>query len=477
MSDYPLVVDLDGTLVSTDLLHESLLSLLRSHPLSLLVLPFRIFSGKASFKRYVTQRTQLTPETLPYNQELLEWLVEQRNNGREIILCTASDRRFAEQVAEHLELFDDVMASDGITNLGGEMKASALCERLGKGQFDYVGNSTADLPIWECASRGVVVNASEKLSRRAADSCPVAKTFPAHPATIRVWAGAIRMQQWLKNLLLFAPVLAAHTALDFPMGLAMLLAFIAFSLSASATYLVNDLLDLDSDRLHPRKRLRPFAAGVISIPLGLAAAAGLLAAGLVLAFFVGHLFLVCLLTYLALTLTYSWYLKRLLLLDCITLAMLYTLRIIAGAAAVNMGLSFWLLAFSVFLFLSLAFVKRYAELEVLLLEGREYAHGRAYRISDASLLQTLGVSSGFAAALVLSLYLNSEEVLLLYNTPEIVWGAVLVLLYWISWMWMQAHRGLMHDDPLVFAIKNPVSLLAGAIFLLVLVMGTLGPPW
>jgi len=285
------------------------------------------------------------------------------------------------------------------------------------------------------------------------------------------------MQQWLKNLLLFAPVLAAHTALDFPMGLAMLLAFIAFSLSASATYLVNDLLDLDSDRLHPRKRLRPFAAGVISIPLGLAAAAGLLAAGLVLAFFVGHLFLVCLLTYLALTLTYSWYLKRLLLLDCITLAMLYTLRIIAGAAAVNMGLSFWLLAFSVFLFLSLAFVKRYAELEVLLLEGREYAHGRAYRISDASLLQTLGVSSGFAAALVLSLYLNSEEVLLLYNTPEIVWGAVLVLLYWISWMWMQAHRGLMHDDPLVFAIKNPVSLLAGAIFLLVLVMGTLGPPW
>ena len=477
MSNRPLVVDLDGTLIRTDLLHESLIKLLRNHPLSALLSPFELLGGKARFKRYVALRTKVLPETLPYNDELLQWLRDAHEQGRQLILCTASDQHFARQVADYLGIFDEVMATDGVTNLGGEEKARALCLRFGKGQFDYAGNARADLAIWECAAQAIVVNADEQLTRQAATRCDVQRTIEPPPVKLRDWLGAMRVQQWLKNLLLFAPLLAAHRVMEPAVWWFMLLAFVAFSLSASATYIMNDLLDLDSDRLHPRKRQRHLAAGLISIAAGARAALLLLAAGVALAALVGTPFMLCLLCYLVITCAYSWLLKRFILLDCLTLAMLYTLRIIAGAAAINMGLSFWLLAFSAFLFLSLAFVKRYAELEVLLLEGREQAHGRGYMTSDAPLVQTLGVGAGFASALVLSLYLNSEEIRLLYATPEIVWGAVLVLLYWISWMWMQAHRGLMHDDPLVFAIKSRTSLLAGAMFLLVLLLGTVSWPW
>lgn len=477
MSARPLVVDLDGTLIMTDLLHESLVLLLRNQPSALPKLLSRIVGGKARLKQYVAENVELTPSTLPYNTALLNWLAEERERGRRLILCTASNMKYAEEVAAFLGIFDEVMSSDEHTNLGGMKKASVLCERFGVGGFDYVGNSRADLPIWECAGEAVVVNANKRVTSKAGSCSRVVKTFPAPQHGLAVWARTLRIQQWLKNLLLFAPVLAAHRFTEPGMLLLLIMAFFSFSLSASGTYVINDLLDLESDRLHPRKRNRPFAAGLIPIPLGLMVSPLLIAAGIFLASQTNAGFLLCLVCYLVLTCCYSWFLKRFVLLDCLTLAVLYTLRIVAGAAAVGMSLSFWLLAFSVFLFLSLAFVKRYAELEVQLLEGREKAHGRGYLTSDASLLQNLGISAGYAAALVLSLYLNSEQVLLLYATPEFVWGAVLILLYWISWMWMQAHRGRMHDDPLVFAIKDRVSLLAGAAFLLFLFMGTVKLPW
>ncbi len=472
MSARPLVVDLDGTLIMTDLLHESLVLLLRNQPSALPKLLFSIVGGKARLKQYVAENVELTPSTLPYNTALLSWLAEERERGRRLILCTASNMKYAEEVAAFLGIFDEVMSSDERTNLGGVKKAKVLCERFGVRGFDYVGNSRADLPIWECADEAVVVNANKRVTRKARSCSRVVKTFPAPQPGLEVWASTLRIQQWLKNLLLFAPVLAAHRFTEPGTLLVLIVAFFSFSLSASGTYVINDLLDLESDRLHPRKRNRPFAAGLIPIPLGLTVAPLMIAAGIFLASQANAGFLLCLLCYLVLTCCYSWFLKRFILLDCLTLAVLYTLRIVAGAAAVGMSLSFWLLAFSVFLFLSLAFVKRYAELEVQLQEGREKVHGRGYLTSDASLLQNLGISAGYASALVLSLYLNSEQVLLLYKTPEFVWGAVLVLLYWISWMWMQAHRGLMHDDPLVFAIKDKTSLIAGALFLLVLLLGT-----
>jgi 4-hydroxybenzoate polyprenyltransferase/phosphoserine phosphatase len=476
MADIPLVVDMDGTLIHTDLLHESALRLARDRPLAALQIPCKLRSGKAALKQHVATHTEVKAESLPYNEELLQWLREEQGRGRQLILCTASNGKFAQSVADHLGLFDDVMASDHTTNLGGAEKARALCARFGRGEFDYAGNSSADLAIWECAAQAVLVNASDAVAREVSARFTVDKVFPPIRAQRADWLRALRLQQWLKNLLLFAPMLAAHRVMEPGAFLMLLVAFFSFSLSASATYLMNDLLDLESDRLHPRKRYRPLAAGLISAPRAIAVGACLLALGLLLAAAINVQFLLCLVCYLLLTCCYSWFLKRLILLDCLTLAMLYTLRIIAGAAALDMGLSFWLLSFSIFLFLSLAFVKRYAEIEVQMKEGRDKVHGRGYLTSDAPLLQTLGITAGYAAVLLLSLYLNSEEIRVLYAHPQVVWAAVLVLLYWVSWVWMQAHRGLMYDDPLVFAIKDKMSLLSGVAFLLVIFLGTIELP-
>ena len=297
------------------------------------------------------------------------------------------------------------------------------------------------------------------------------------PSGPTVWRRVFRVHQWMKNLLLFMPLLAAHQLTDFDSLQLLVLAFLSFSICASSVYIANDLFDLESDRLHPRKRNRPFASGAVPVWKGVLLAPMLLLVSLVLGAAVGVPFLKWLAVYFVLTCAYSWGLKRVMLVDCLTLALLYTLRIIAGAAAVGLGLTVWLLAFSVFLFLSLAFVKRYAELEAQLLNGKQKLHGRGYHTDDASLIQTMGITSGYASVLVLALYLNSDAVLRLYHSPEIVWGAVPVMLFWISWMWMQAHRGRMHDDPLVFAVKDPASLAAGAVFAAILALGMAGSPW
>ncbi len=283
----------------------------------------------------------------------------------------------------------------------------------------------------------------------------------------------LRVHQWLKNSLLFIPLFAAHELTRTGVWIPLILAFFSFSLCASSAYIVNDLHDLDSDKQHPRKTNRPFASGITPIWVGVLLAPLLLLCSLSLALLVGTSFLKCLTFYFGMTCAYSWVLKRFILVDCLTLAMLYTMRIVAGAVAANITLSFWLLAFSIFLFLSLAFVKRYAELELQLLHGKQALLGRGYYTTDAPLIQTLGLGAGYAAILVMALYLNSNDVLKLYPTHELVWGTIPVLLFWISWMWMQAHRGNMHDDPLVFAIKDKASLLAGAAFVTVLAMGTM----
>jgi 4-hydroxybenzoate polyprenyltransferase len=278
------------------------------------------------------------------------------------------------------------------------------------------------------------VNASESLERAAAACCEVEKIFPKPVIGLSVWRRALRLHQWMKNCLLFVPILAAHQIPDAMRLSDLLLAFLSFSLCASAVYLANDLLDLDSDRQHPRKKFRPFASGQLPVVTGVLLAPLFLAASFYLGLQIPGQFLGWLIFYFALTCAYSLLLKRVVLIDCLTLAVLYTVRLIAGASAASMSLSFWLLAFAVFLFLSLAFVKRYAELEIQLLSGKEKTHGRGYFTSDASLVQTLGVTAGFSAVLVLALYLNSEAVVKLYKAPEIIWGAVPVMLFWISWM-------------------------------------------
>lgn len=438
---------------------------------------WQLLKGKAALKQYLASRTTCDPSSLPYNTTLLNWLKQQKANGRTLVLCTASNRIIATAIAKELGLFDDVIASDSHTNLRGKHKASVLVERYGKAGFDYIGNAKADLAVWRCARRAIVVNAPNRVRQQVQDLCEVGKTFTRSKPMKTVWWKLLRVHQWLKNILLLVPLFAAHRYADLTLWPSLLFAVLAFCLCASAVYITNDLFDLTSDRLHPRKCQRPFAAGYVSIKVGIGLIPILLIISFTLAMWVNHLFAICLLVYLLTTSAYSWRLKQYILIDCLVLALLYTLRLIAGAVAIVQPLSFWLIAFSIFLFLSLAFVKRYAELEWYVLSGKPMPPGRGYRTTDITLIQTMGVAAGYAAIVVLALYLNSDAIIVLYRSPTLVWGAVPILLFWINWVWMQAHRGNMHDDPLVFAFKDKVSLLAGGLFAAVLMIGMVGWPW
>ena len=473
----PLVVDLDGTLLRTDMLHESALRVVRDHPGKVFRIPVWLGRGKASLKRQLASLTDADVVHLPYNEDFLAWLRAQHAAGRTLILCTASDFKYAQAVADHLGIFDRVMASDGTTNLSSVRKAAALVEQFGEGGFDYAGNHRDDLAVWQRARNAIVVNANDRLMAEAQKISNVEQCFPHPSAKLDTWRRLLRLHQWIKNSLLFVPLLGAHLFHEPERWISTLLGFFAFSLCASSVYVINDLSDLESDRQHPRKRSRPFASGDVPAWKGVLLAPCLLLASAAIAYHTGAPFAGWLTAYFLLTAAYSWGLKRLILLDCLVLALLYTLRIVAGAAAAELSLSFWLLAFSVFLFLSLAFVKRYAELHFQHERGQDKAYGRGYFTSDASLIQTMGVTAGYCAVMVLAMYLNSEEVMILYGTPAFIWGTVPVTLFWISWIWLQAHRGNMHDDPVIFALKDRSSLAAGAAFLIVLTLGTVNWPW
>ena len=470
----PLIVDLDGTLIHSDMLHESTFLLLKSKPLSVIKLPWILFfKGKAALKQWISKNIVFDSALLPYNKDFISWLQVQSGTGRKLVLCTASDRLIAEPIAAHLGFFDEVMASDGILNLEGRHKAAALVDKFGYKGFDYAGNSIPDLHVWRHARKAILVNATSQLERDASAISQLDEVFEGLNSNMTAWFKAVRLHQWLKNLLLFIPLLAAHRLTEGEAWVSLTLAFVAFSLCASSVYIANDLLDLESDRQHPRKSKRPFASGALPVWKGAILSPVLLILSCAVASFVGGEFLQWLTVYFAITCVYSFKLKQVVLVDCMSLAVLYTLRIVAGAAAIGSVLSFWLLAFSIFLFLSLAFVKRFAELQVQLLNGRHKAHGRGYFTDDAPLIQMLGVSAGYMSALVLALYLNSPEILRLYAHPEWVWGTVLVMIFWISWLWLRAYRGQMHDDPLVFALRDTTSLAAGGIFGLCLLLGSI----
>lgn len=477
MDSIPLVVDLDGTLVRTDTLHEGLLGMLRNSPIRLFRLTASLSRGKAHFKQQVARLAHLDLATLPLNEEVVVWLRDQKAAGRHLVLATGADVSLASQIAMRVGLFGGVLGSDGTVNLAGPNKATALIERFGENGFDYAGNSRRDLSVWTHARYAIVVTAPSGVVKDAREVCEVVKVFPKQDHGWRTWLRLLRAHQWLKNLLLFTPIAAAHQIGNPSKFLHVTIAFIAFSMSASGVYLGNDLLDLENDRRHPRKQHRAFASGQLPLWVGALLSPVLLIFGIVIAAFAGTTFLQWLLVYIAITFAYSFGLKRIAIIDCLALALLYTLRVIAGAAASRTPLSFWLLAFSIFFFLSLAFVKRYAELQTQLLDVNEKISGRGYSTKDAPMVQLLGVASGFAAVLILALYLNTTTVHDLYKSPDVVWGAVPVMLYWVSWIWLKAHRGEMHDDPLVFAVREPESLVAGAIFVGILLVGAVGWPW
>jgi 4-hydroxybenzoate polyprenyltransferase/phosphoserine phosphatase len=469
-----IAVDLDGTLTLTDTLFESVLSLIGSKPYVLLLLPFWLIQGVAYLKQKIAEQTELDVTTLPFNQPLIDWLKEEKLNGKRIILSTAANEQIAKAIVKHFDFIDDFIASDAHTNLKSVYKRNVLQERYGVKGFDYAGNSSDDLEVWACASNAIIVNASNKVLEKASKLTSVTAIFRSDRAGLAVWIKALRVHQWLKNLLLFVPLLAAHQIGNvLSLGL-VAIAFVSFSLCASSVYIVNDLLDLESDRKHPRKRFRPFASGKLSILYGVVAAALLIIASFLLGAVVGSHFLILLSIYLLLTVTYSIGIKRLVLIDCLALATLYTIRIIAGAAATSIPLSFWLLAFSIFIFLSLALVKRYAELLVQLREGKNSAHGRGYLVTDAPLLQVLGISSGYISTLVIALYLRSENVMALYSQPLAIGLLIPILLFWVSWVWLKSSRGEMHDDPIVFAARDKTSLIVAAITALVFSYAVIG---
>lgn len=462
-TDTPLVIDLDGTLIRTDLLHESTFRLLRGGP-HVLLLPLWLASGKAGLKRRIAERVSLDVTSLPYDETVLEWIRAERAAGRRVVLCTASDEAHAAKVAKHLGLFDEVIASDGRINVSAHRKAALLVDRFGAGGFDYAGNSRDDLPVWAKARRTILVNVPEKVRAQARERFRVEREFERPAPGALTWLRVVRLHQWLKNLLVFLPLAGAHQLFNLALLREASLAFIAFGFCASSVYILNDLIDLESDRQHPRKRQRPFATGEVSPLAGLALAALLLVGAFSIALAMAPAFLGWLGAYYGLTLAYTFFLKQRVLVDCLTLGALYTLRIVAGWAAVGLAASFWLLAFSLFLFLSLAFVKRYSELLIVSKSGREDAQGRGYQTGDLSIVQSMGVASGFTAVMLMALYINGDTVLKLYSRPDILWLTIPVLLYWVSRMWMQAHRGNMDDDPVIFAVKDRYSLACGVLF-------------
>jgi 4-hydroxybenzoate polyprenyltransferase len=469
-----IAVDLDGTLTLTDTLHESVLVLVRNNPFVLFLLPFWLIKGIAYFKLKVFESCVLDVTTLPYNSPLIDWLKGQKANGKKIVLCTAANDHIAQAVAKHLDFFDDVIASNAVTNLKSGNKRNALQERYGDKGFDYAGNSSADMEVWASASYAIIVNATKAVHTKASQVASVSRIFPSENVRILDWVRALRLHQWIKNLLLFVPLLAAHQFDNFQSLATLATAFISFSLCASSVYITNDLLDLESDRRHPRKKHRAFASAKLSIALGAAISPMLICSSIVLAAIVGIEFLSVLLVYILLTVAYSLIFKRIELIDCLTLATLYTIRIFAGAAAVSLPISFWLLAFSIFIFLSLALVKRYAELIAQIEVEGSVAFGRSYKVSDAPLLQMFGISSGYISVLVIALYVHSEDVLSLYKHSTAIWLVLPILLFWISWVWLKATRGEMHDDPIIFAIKDKVSLLVAALSAVVFIYAATG---
>lgn len=469
----PLCVDLDGTLIRTDLLVEAVFALLKRNVFYALLLPLWLAKGKAYLKQQIADRVDLDAMLLPYHSTFLDHLKEEHAKGRRLILTTASNEKFAQAVALYLGIFTDVLASNAIINLSGRRKLERLQSLFGDGGFDYAGNAMVDLPLWQRAGQVLLVNPESGVKEAVERQSAIAKIFDDRAVDpIKDYLKALRLHQWLKNLLVFVPLAMAHR-FDEPVLLGQaILAFLAFGLCASSVYLLNDLLDLPDDRQHPTKRLRPFAAGSISVVNGAMLIPGLLAAAFGLALLLPVEFIQVLAFYYFVTLAYSLRLKRIALLDVLTLAGLYTIRIIAGDAAVSVLPSFWLLAFSMFLFLSLALVKRFTELMSLKQQDRTSASGRDYTAVDLETLSQFGSASAYMAVLVLALYINSDAVRDLYSHPELIWLLCPLLLYMVTRIWLLARRDELHEDPVVFVIEDRRSQLVGVIgaFLLWLAM-------
>jgi 4-hydroxybenzoate polyprenyltransferase/phosphoserine phosphatase len=456
-------VDLDGTLTKTDTLLENILVFLKEHPLKWYLLFYWLSKGRSFFKAHLAQSCSLGSLPLPYDQKVLRFVEEMRAEGNHLVLCTAANERIAQHVNTQLNLFDEVLASTDKINLKGSRKAQALVDRYGYKSFDYVGNSYADLKVWQASDRAFIANAPPGLVESAQKNANVESVLSTRTSYLRLLMRALRVHQWSKNVLVFVPMLLAHR-LSWSVFTQALLAFVAMCFTASSVYVLNDLLDLSSDRLNKEKKKRPFASGELSILHGLVFIPILLFMSVLCTFRFPMLGAVVG-TYLIITTLYSFVLKRIAVVDVLVLALLYVGRIIAGSVVTGTPVSEWLASFAVFFFLSLALVKRASEL--LSSEAKDKIPGRGYHPADLTFVGLYGVSSAVVSILILAFYIYSPRVQILYSHPEYLWLICLLLHYWLGRIWLLTFRGQMHSDPIYFAVKDKQSYLIGALAALI----------
>ena len=460
----PLVVDLDGTLIRSDLLVETAAAFIGKWPLRSYKLICWVLGGRACLKRKLAKRVELDVSRLPYNEAVLARIAAARATGRCVYLASASDKKFVRAIAEHFGFFEGWFASDGAVNLSSDRKASALTQVFGERGFEYIGNSRADVSVFRRANGGFIVSGSRLLRRQVP---PLPSSGSAGIRQHRSWLALLRPHHWAKNFLVAVPFVTSHQFTPDSAVFHVLPAFVAFSLAASSAYIVNDILDIEADRAHPTKAGRPLAAGAISILAAAAAIPVLAAAAASVASFVSLRLLGAVALYYAITLAYSLWLKKKMLVDAVVLASLYTIRVIGGAAAIDVRVSPWLLGFSVFIFFALALMKRYSEMALRLDTGLGNPRNRNYQMGDLPVIGALAAASGYSAVIVFALYLSSPAVRLLYARPYILWLACPVLLYWISRMLMLCHRRMLSDDPMIFAWRDGVSRLTFITMLLI----------
>ncbi|RMG41897.1 MAG: UbiA family prenyltransferase [Candidatus Dadabacteria bacterium] len=464
-------VDLDGTLIHTDLLYESLAKLIKEKPLLLCFLPFWILRGRSFLKKQLADRISIGVDSLPYNHELLAELKVCKERGNRLVLVTASEERLATDVARHLGIFDAVYGTTAENNLKGENKRVLLSNEFGAGRYVYVGDSKADIPVWRsAASAWVVVSGKNPLN--GVEDIVADRIFKRDINRLRVLLRTLRVHQWSKNVLLFVPLMLAHRLKEVDLVLQAFYGFFAFSLCASAGYIINDILDLDADRQHRSKKFRPIASGEMPLKVAFLLVPLLLIFAGMLSWLLPDKFLLLVVLYFLATVSYSVWLKKIVLVDVIVLALLYTIRIIAGGAATTVPVSHWLVVFSMFLFLSLACVKRYAELKMLDGSDSDKITGRGYDSADINLIGRFGVSAGYISVLVIAMYVHGGDVQNLYTLPEVLWLICPLLLYWVSRIWLIAEHGKLNDDPVVYALLDRVSYLVAGLMFLVMFLAT-----
>lgn len=456
----PLAVDLDGTITTVDTFHEGLLSVVKRMDIrSVISIMGQMSDGRAALKRRIATKSDFDPSLLPYNESFLTYLRAEKAHGRQLGLFTAADQSIADSVGDHLGIFDVVRGSDGTINLSGARKLAVIREEFGD-HFAYAGDSMVDAPLFAAASFSVLVGPRvSRLERIVGPSSVIDMRFPTPKLGLRVWTKALRLPHWAKNLLVFIAPALGFGMLDAMIVLQAMLLYVAMGLLASATYLLNDLLDLPADRAHPFKRNRPIAAGLIPAKTAVSMGLGLGLAALAIALNLPWATLLSLLGYLLITLAYSFALKRIAIIDVFMLAGLFSLRVYAGSTLLPSPATPWLLTFSMLFFLGLAMIKRYAELDRVVSSGGAGVISRGYISKDLPLLLAAGVSSGFGAIAILMMYLMAEQYPSgQYARPGLLWGLIPVILIWTLRVWHRAVHGRMNEDPLMFAMHDRFSI-------------------